>query len=150
MILDITKKSIDIITKGAGYTQAQTTATAKTPGQGAIFSSEVKKWTINQVERYAKFGDGKDDDGFLETPRDFDLGNPYVNYYVPRNLRNFLGDLGQDHSPILGFAYDGHPIYGPYAVVDGKKKWQSGRINSKCRARGPQWQCSRIRYEKFK
>ena len=115
--------SIDIITKGAGYTQAQTTATAKTPGQGAIFSSDVKKWTINQVERYAKFGDVKDDDGFLETPRDFDLGNPYVNYYVPRNLRNFLGDVGQDHSPILGWAYDGNPIYGPYAIVDGKKKY---------------------------
>jgi len=115
--------SIDIIDKGAGYTQSQTTAKAKTPGQGAIFSSEVKKWTINQVERYAKFGDVKDDDGFLETPRDSDLGNPYVNYYVPRNLRNFLGDLGQDHSPILGYAYDGHPIYGPFAVVDGKKKY---------------------------
>jgi len=115
--------SIDMITKGAGYTQQQTTATAKTPGQGAIFSSEVKKWTINQVERYAKFGDVKEDDGFLETPRDFDLGNPYVNYYVPRNLRNFLGDLGQDHSPILGWAYDGNPIYGPFAIVDGKKKY---------------------------
>ena len=115
--------SIDIIDKGAGYTQSQTTAKAKTPGQGAIFSSDVKKWTINQVERYAKFGDVKEDDGFLETPRDSDLGNPYVNYYVPRNLRNFLGDLGQDHSPILGYAYDGHPIYGPFAVVDGKKKY---------------------------
>jgi len=131
--------SIDIITKGAGYTQAQTTATAKTPGQGAIFSSEVKKWTINQVERYAKFGDVKDDDGFLETPRDFDLGNPYVNYYVPRNLRNFLGDLGQDHSPILGWAYDGNPIYGPYAIVDGKKKYieSSYRKLASSRVDGP-------------
>ena len=115
--------SIDMITKGANYTQKSTTAKAKTPGEGAIFSSEVKKWTVNQVERYAKFGDVKDDDGFLDAPRDSDLGNPYVNYYVPRNLRNFLGDLGQDHSPILGWAYDGNPIYGPFAVVDGKKKY---------------------------
>ena len=115
--------SIDIITKGVGYTQANTTASSKTPGESAIFSSIVKSWTINQVERYAKFGDVKDDDGFLETPRDTDLGNPYVNYYVPRNLRNFLGDVGQDHSPIIGWAYDGHPIYGPYAVVDGSKKY---------------------------
>jgi len=114
---------IDMITKGDGYTQFGTTAEAKTPGQGAIFSSDVKKWTINQVERYAKFNDVQDDDGFLETPRDSELGNPYVNYYVPRNLRNFLGDSGQDHSPILGYAYDGNPIYGPVAVVDGKKKY---------------------------
>ena len=131
--------SIDMIEKGAGYTQQRTTATAKTPGQGAIFSSEVKKWTINQVERYAKFGDVKEDDGFLETPRDFDLGNPYVNYYVPRNLRNFLGDFGQDHSPILGWAYDGNPIYGPFAVVDGKKKYieSSYRKLASSRVDGP-------------
>ena len=31
--------------------------------------------------------------------------------------------MGQDHSPIIGWAYDGHPIYGPYAVVDGSKKY---------------------------
>ena len=131
--------SIDIIDKGAGYSQSQTTATAKTPGQDAIFSSEVKKWTINQVERYAKFGDVKEDDGFLETPRDSELGNPYVNYYVPRNLRNFLGDLGQDHSPILGWAYDGNPIYGPFAVVDGKKKYieSSYRKLASSRVDGP-------------
>ena len=130
---------IDMITKGAGYSQANTTATAKTPGQGAIFSSEIKKWTINQVERYAKFGDVKDDDGFLETPRSSKLGNPYVNYYVPRNLRNFLGDVGQDHSPILGWAYDGNPIYGPLAVVDGKKKYieSSYRKLSSQRVDGP-------------
>ena len=115
--------SIDIIEKGKGYNQLTTTARAEAPGEGAIFSSVIKSWTINQVERYAKFGDVKDDDGFLETPRDKDLGNPYVNYYVPRNLRNFIGDVGQDHSPIVGWAYDGNPIYGPFAIVDGNKKY---------------------------
>ena len=115
--------SISVIDKGKGYNQLTTTARAITPGEGAIFSSVIKSWTINQVERYAKFGDVKDDDGFLETPRDKDLGNPYVNYYIPRNLRNFLGDVGQDHSPIVGWAYDGNPIYGPFAIVDGNKKY---------------------------
>ena len=115
--------SIDVIDKGKGYNQLTTSARALTPGEGAVFSSVLKSWTINQVERYAKFGDVKEDDGFLETPRGEDLGNPYVNYYVPRNLRNFLNDIGQDHSPIIGWAYDGNPIYGPFAVVDGNKKF---------------------------
>jgi hypothetical protein len=75
----------------------------------------LKTWTVNQVERYAKFGDVKSDDGFYETVRNSKLGNPYVNYYVPRNLRTFLSDNGTQHSPILGYAYDGSPIYGPYA-----------------------------------
>jgi hypothetical protein len=108
---------VDVIDPGAGYTQNGTTLTADTPGSGAIFSANLKEWTVNQVERYAKFGDVKSDDGFYETVRSSKLGNPYVNYYVPRNLRTFLGDDGTSHSPILGYAYDGNPIYGPYAFT---------------------------------
>ena len=120
---------ISMIAKGAGYTQAKTTVSAKTPGADAIFSSNLKQWTVNQVDRYARYGDVKDDDGFYGVVKDSDLGNPYINYYVPRNLRNFLGDSGQDHSPIIGWAYDGHPIYGPYGVVDGQLKYiESGYI----------------------
>ena len=115
--------SIDIIEKGAGYSQTSTTARAATPGTDAIFSSVVKKWTVNQVDRFARFGDVSDDDGFYENITDADNGNPYVNYYVPRKLRDYLEDFGQDHSPIIGWAYDGHPIYGPYAVVDGAIKY---------------------------
>ena len=130
---------IEMIEKGAGYSQSETTARADTPGSGAIFSSQIKTWTVNQVERFAKFGDVKEDDGFLETPTSEDLGNPYVNYYVPRLLRDFLGDVGQDHSPIIGWSYDGHPIYGPYAVVDGNKKYiESSYVKSSSqRVNGP-------------
>ena len=107
--------SIEMVQKGAGYTQQKTTVSAKTPGSGAIYSANLTNWTVNQVSRFAKTGDMSQDDGFYETAKDTDLGNPYVNYFVPRNLRTFFGDEGVEHSPILGYAYDGHPIYGPYA-----------------------------------
>ena len=113
--------SINMIDKGMGYTQSGTTCVARTPGKDSIFSSKIKTWTVNQVERYAKFGDVGDDDGFYEVAKD--NGNPYVNYYVPRKLRFFKDDLGLTHSPILGYAYDGNPIYGPYANVDGALKY---------------------------
>ena len=113
--------SINMIDKGMGYTQAGTTCVARTPGKDSIFSSKIKTWIVNQVERYAKFGDVEDDDGFYEIAKD--NGNPYVNYYVPRKLRFFKDDLGLTHSPILGYAYDGNPIYGPYANVDGALKY---------------------------
>jgi len=123
VVYDGTIIRIDIIDKGIGYTQEQTTATAKTPGTDAIFSSNIKTWTVNQVDRYARYGDVNEDDGFYETARDSDLGNPYINYYIPRLLRDWLGDVGQDHSPIVGWAYDGNPIYGPYGIVDGGFKY---------------------------
>ena len=109
-IVDIT-----MIDKGAGYTQAKTTVSAKTPGSGAIYSSNIKNWTVNQVARHARSGDMLQDDGFYEVSKSTLIGNPYVNYFVPRDLRTFFGDSGVEHSPILGYAYDGNPIYGPYA-----------------------------------
>ena len=128
---------INMIDKGMGYTQGGTTCVARTPGKDSIFSSKIKTWTVNQVERYAKFGDVKDDDGFYEIAKD--NGNPYVNYYVPRKLRDFKGDVGLTHSPILGYAYDGNPIYGPYAIVDGSLKYikSSYRRLSGARSDGP-------------
>ena len=100
-----------MIDTGAGYTQAKTTVAAKTPGNGAIYSSNIKNWTVNQVARYARSGDMLQDDGFYEVSKNTKLGNPYANYFVPRNLRDFFGDSGVEHSPILGYAYDGNPIY---------------------------------------
>jgi hypothetical protein len=107
---------VDVITKGAGYTENGTTITAKTPGSGTILSSHLRTWTINNVQRYANFGDVKDDDGFYGEFKKEENGYPYVNYYASRKLREFLDDDGSKHSPILGWAYDGHPIYGPYAI----------------------------------
>ena len=107
---------VDVITKGAGYTVNGTTITAKTPGSGVIISPNLKTWTINNVQRYANYGDVKDDDGFYGELKVAENGYPYVNYYASRKLRDYLDDNGTDHSPILGWAYDGHPIYGPYAT----------------------------------
>ena len=106
---------VDVIDPGAGYVTSSTTITAVTPGEGYVFAANLKEWTVNQVERYAKLGDVSADDGFFETEVRDGFGNPYVSYYVPRDLRTFKEDTGTNHSPILGYAYDGHPIYGPYA-----------------------------------
>jgi hypothetical protein len=135
---------VDVITKGAGYTANGTTITAKTPGSGVIMSSNLKTWTINNVQRYANFGDVKDDDGFYGELKIAENGYPYVNYYASRKLRDYLDDNGTDHSPILGWAYDGHPIYGPYATknYDGSgplKYMQSSyvKISGISRSNGP-------------
>ena len=113
---------VDMIDKGISYTQEKTSVRARTPGSNAIFSGNIKEWTVNQVEKLAKYGDVKNDDGFFETKKIASLGNPYVNFYAPRNLRSYLGDDGTTHSPIIGWAYDGHPIYGPVGIVNGTLK----------------------------
>ncbi len=42
----------------------------------------------------------------------------YHHHQNPKSLRAALGDDGSGHSPVLGFAQDGFPIYGPYGFDD--------------------------------
>jgi hypothetical protein len=51
------------------------------------------------------------------------LGHPemhgiYHHHLQPVSLSQQLGDEGSHHSPILGFAFDGFPIYGPYGYAN--------------------------------
>jgi len=45
----------------------------------------------------------------------------YHYHFNPVALRDQLGDNGTEHSPLLGFGYDGIPVYGPYGYdnIDG-------------------------------
>ncbi|MCC6677938.1 MAG: YHYH protein [Phycisphaerales bacterium] len=42
----------------------------------------------------------------------------YHHHQNPIALREQLGDDGTHHSPILGYAFDGFPIYGPYGYAN--------------------------------
>ena len=64
----------------------------------------------------------------------------YHTHATPACLMETAGDDGSDHSPILGWSYDGFPIYGPwgYANVDGsggvermESSWQVRNITQR-------------------
>ena len=64
----------------------------------------------------------------------------YHTHIVPACLRTELGDTGTTHSPILGWSFDGFPIYGPmgFANVDGSggvarlnTSWQTRNITTR-------------------
>ncbi len=42
----------------------------------------------------------------------------YHYHTYAQSLGDQLGDNGSDHSPIIGFAFDGNPIYGPYGYTN--------------------------------
>ncbi|MEO1524153.1 MAG: YHYH protein [Planctomycetota bacterium] len=54
----------------------------------------------------------------------------YHTHGVPTCLVNELGDDGSGHSPILGWSFDGFPIYGPYGYIDGDPNAGIERIES--------------------
>jgi len=133
--------SVKIINSGKGYSQNLTTLKIVSPGSGVKFKTKIKTWTINLFKKY--FDILNEDDGVLVEALNKDYGVQYCHLYAPRELRktSYASDISgnplylepdlntlnnteiissttnQNHSPIIGWAYDGNPIYGPYGYA---------------------------------
>ena len=116
--------AINIVFGGLGYTPSNTILTLKNRGQDAKFLANVREWKINQVVKSKNFI-SNDDDGVFYPSKNPDLDLQFFNFYLPKKLRYQLSDNFTEsnkessgilnHSPILGYAYDGNPIYGAYS-----------------------------------
>ena len=120
--------SIQILNRGIGYTQGNTVISLNSIGQGASFDAEVFQWTYN-LEKTSTLDDAK---GGVFEGFNNQYGGEYAHLSNPQTLRYILGDnlftdvndniLEQEdqleHSPIIGWAFDGNPIYGPYGYSD--------------------------------
>ena len=126
--------SVNIQSSGIGYGATSTSVRVDPAGQSVKFQPNIQTWTVNEFSK--NLLNLNDDDVFITQPtnRLFELQCSYV--YAPRNLRRILyandpdgntlygkKDLNlvnnvetsnDQHSPIIGWAYDGNPIYGPY------------------------------------
>ena len=114
------------------------------PGSGAQCQTKLTELSVNE----AATGDELGSNTFV-SPKTTDpyggacvQGENYIIYsgeygylYNPKQIRFLLKDsIGLDtnnvlqelpptvHSPIIGWAYDGHPVYGPYGYEDPENK----------------------------
>ena len=126
---------VKVISGGAGYS-SDTELLVKPAGIEASAKSNINEWTVNLFSR--NFSNISADDGIVDTS----LGGDSLEYshlYPSRYLRETTyavdangntiyteSDLKKQnnievnstkHSPIIGWAYDGHPIYGPYGYA---------------------------------
>ena len=118
---------VNIIDGGKDYTeQPATTVRVKQQGSGAVFRADLKQWTNTTLKRYQR-NINQDDDGIMVPSQNPEYEAKFASAYLPRQLRlqlkdnieidgtGSLSELTQlTHSPIVGWAYDGAPIYGPY------------------------------------
>ena len=125
-----------VVIQNAGVDYTEDTTVAVIPsGTGSVFNSKIQTWNVNLFQKY--FDNITEDDGILEPGLNSDYGIQYTHVYAPRSLResvfsksagnntefgtpdllklNGLEQTSENHSPILGWAYDGNPIYGPFA-----------------------------------
>lgn len=122
-----------VINSGINYDETNTSITIKKRGSGARFEGNIFEWQINQIEKNKSIINSEDEGVII--PSDVDkFGLQFINYYpskkLRKNLNNFIDIEGNENPPaattnpyqILGWAYDGNPIFGPYGKVNGQIK----------------------------
>lgn len=106
--------SVNIVNGGVGYASSTTTIEVSPIGRDVKLKANIKSWNINDVEK-----NGLDviEDGSILGKNYSYVGNTYGVYFLNTKLRNFLNisNSSTQHSPIVGWSYDGCPIYGPFA-----------------------------------
>jgi hypothetical protein len=98
---------IKIVNPGIGYSSSSTIIEVRPAGSNAILNANIRSLTVNNN---VKFGD----EILIETENQ--LQYSVCGYF--ENLRTSFGDNGLQVSNIIGWAYDGNPIYGPYGYSD--------------------------------
>jgi hypothetical protein len=131
---------VKVINGGVGFSTSGTSLGVVAAGKDFKSEVKIKSWTINNVEKYLNTKQILDDDGIIEVSTYTNFGSQYSHLYAPRKLRRsvfgidyvngkktYVPDLklvgnrevvSNTHSPIIGWAYDGNPIYGPYGYED--------------------------------
>ena len=121
--------SFIIVDGGVGFKQSNTVLEAVRRGNDLQFIANVFEWKINQIERnkdLISYYNGEDET-ITYPSSDLELELGVINFYLPKKLRKNINDNIQEnnqeilnnleHSPIIGWAYDGNPIYGPYGYT---------------------------------
>jgi len=96
--------NVIVINSGIGYSQNNTSVSVIPAGKNLKLDATVRSLDINDGERFG-----------AEYLNPSNLGLQYTNIAYSYEIAvNDFNDNGSIHSPIVGWAYDGNPIYGPY------------------------------------
>ena len=150
-------ESIKVISGGLNYLSNDTLIDIIPSGQGFKYITNITPWNVNLYQRLESTNRQSSDGGVLISGTTEQVGLKYSHLFATEFLRDLIynvdgsgsvrSDLLNDtaldkkHSPILGWAYDGNPIYGPYGFtnsVSGQVKvLKSGYNKKQDRNNGP-------------
>ena len=114
------KKIVDIIVinSGSGY-ENDTIIFVESSGKNAKFNVNIRELSVNNAYKLGKFEISTPGNFYRKTSSEVAVESPNgtLQYSVIQYSDFLMGefnDNGLSHSPIIGWAYDGNPIYGPY------------------------------------
>ena len=104
---------IIVIRSGVGYALSTTSIKIKSQGSGAFPQARIRDLTINGRERFSVY------DSETVLNRGEEVGLQYVVTGINSAISAEFEDTNPNsHSPLIGWAYDGNPIYGPKGYSD--------------------------------
>ena len=98
---------VKVISAGIGYSSTSTSIRVIPSGSGAKFDSKIRELIVNNVHKY-----GNEILRKTENKLQYSISGYY------ENLRSTFKDVQSRVSGIIGWAYDGNPIYGSYGNSD--------------------------------
>jgi hypothetical protein len=114
----VNNKIVDavIVNPGAGYSTTNTSISVVSAGKNAILDPQVRSVSINKTLLYGEENDSREISNELVISSKNNLQYSVCGY--SQKIQDELNDSGESHSPIIGWAYDGNPIYGSYGYSD--------------------------------
>ena len=110
--------NVIVINSGTNYNQDTTTINVVPSGSNAIIDSSIRSLTLNEQFRNS-------DETLIDTIDNLQYA---IVGYSTSIVASEFNDDGSTHSPIIGWAYDGNPIYGPYGYADAENTSSGIRI----------------------
>ena len=108
---------VKILRVGIGYSSTSTSIRVISAGSNGLIDSTIRSLTLNNNYKFGKIESGK-----IKSANELlQLSNDRLQYSVCAYSENYLNlptDDGSTQSSIIGWAYDGNPIYGPYGYDD--------------------------------
>ena len=98
---------VNIVSTGIGYSSTNTSILVKAAGINAILEPKIRDLTVNDNFKYGNE---------VLSESDNKLKYSISGYY--NDLRDSFGEVSGNTSGIIGWAYDGNPIYGPFGYSD--------------------------------
>ena len=133
-------REVKVIEPGSGYISGDATIEVTTTEGDFSFIPQIQQWRINLFEKLYNNDLIGSDDIVLQKSLNDKYGLQCYSLYAPRPLREMVFSVNEggnilygkpdlklvnsqetvftDHSPIIGWAYDGNPIYGPYGYTN--------------------------------
>lgn len=111
VILNGSIVDVNIVSGGIGYDE-YTRVEINKIGSGLKVKPNLKDWTLNECEKY---GQSIINSGLLIGRNYHPNRNSFGVFNLTPDFKSIFNITPGTHSPIIGWAYDGCPIYGPYA-----------------------------------